>query len=528
MSAPWKALAYVPMTRYDESTYDCHSIPATAPEQLALAALLHGGPAAPVAGARVLEIGCGTGANLLPLAYFRPDCRCIGVDASGVQIADARDSAERLALRNVEFHAADIRELAAEVTDFDYIVAHGVMSWVPDTVRDAIFALCRDRLTESGLVYLSFNTNPGWLVRGLVRQGMLEPRGRRSLGALTGAARDRARKMRLAIEAAEHPYGVLLKQELDRAETTTESSLLHDYLSPQNRAYWFRDFAERAAAFGLEYLVEAAYRQAEYRVPPVIAQAARELESQPLEIETLIDVLWYRQHRASLFCRKGAGATAAPRGALLERLTVAAGCRPATEHVHLEPGVEQAFTGLSEPDVVSRSSDPLDKAALKVLADVWPLGLGWRDLVAQSRALLDDHGIAQPSSAVEGELEQTMFDLHAQGQAELRLRALGMPRVVGYPPALSPLAQWELARRDVVTTPTHARLAPTWIDRLILERLDGTRGRSQVVREVVVAAHAEHAGDLPEGLAVDEWVDARVAWNLRVMSAWGLVLAAGR
>jgi SAM-dependent methyltransferase len=511
------------MTRYDESPYACNPIPCTAPEQLALAALLHGGPSPKVTGARVLEIGCGDGANLMPLAFFRPDCRFVGVDASAVQIDDARRSAERLALANVALHAGDIRDVGPTLGEFDYIVAHGVMSWVSDAVRDAIFALCRDHLAGDGLVYLSYNTNPGWLVRGLVRRSMLQPRARRSLEALTGEARGRAKAMRTVIDGAEHPYAQLLRRELEIAESAGESGLLHDYLAPHNRAYWFAEFAERAAGFGFRYLAEAPYAAAEYRVPASISRAARELEDEPLKIETLIDVLWYRQHRASLFCRGDAAAAALPRTALLERVTIAAGCRPATEPVRYEAGSEQTFAGLSEPHVVSRSSDPLDKAALAILAELWPLGIGARDLVAEARARLRDHGVAEPEAAAETAFEQTVLDLHVQGQAELRLRALAVPKVVSYPPALGPLTRWEVERRAVITMPTHARFAPTAADRVILARLVGERTPTELERELVEQERAAGAPNVPDAMTVEEWVGGLLARDLQLVSRWGLL-----
>lgn len=511
------------MTRYDESPYACNPIPCTAPEQLALAALLHGGPAPRFTSARVLEIGCGDGANLMPLAYFRPDCRFVGVDASAVQIDDARRSAERLALVNVVLHAGDIRAVGPTLGEFDYIVAHGVMSWVSDAVRDAIFALCRDHLAADGLAYLSFNTNPGWLVRGLVRRSVLQPRGRRSLEALTAGARERAQAMRAVIEAAEHPYAQLLRRELEIAEGAGESALLHDYLAPHNRAYWFAEFAERAAGFGLRYVVEAPYAVAEYRVPAAIGRAARELENDPLKIETLIDVLWYRQHRASLFCRSDSAAPAPSRAALLERVTIAAGCRPEPEPVRYDTGVEQTFVGLSEPSIVTRTSDSLDKAALALLAELWPLGIGWRDLVEQARARLRDHGVPEPADGAEVELEQTVLDLHTQGQAELRLRALPVPKLVSYPPALIPLTRWEVERRAIITTPTHARFATAPADRAVLARLVGAQTPDELARELVAEERANGARNVPEAMSVEDWTEGLLARDLQLVARWGLL-----
>jgi hypothetical protein len=327
--------------------------------------------------------------------------------------------------------------------------------------------------------------------------------------------------LRAVIEEAQHPYALLLRQELGVAEGAADSGLLHDYLAPQNRAYWFAEFAERAASFGFHYLVEAPYALPEYRVPPGIGRAARELESDPLKIETLVDALWYRQHRASLFCRSGAASPPPPRAELFERVTIAAGCRPEPEPVRYEAGVEQTFAGIAEPHVVSRSSDPLDKAVLAILAEIWPLGIGWRELVGEARARLDDHRVTQPDA--EAAAQQSVLDLHVQGQAELRLRAMAIPRLVGYPPALVPLTRWEVERRAIITTPTHQRFAPTPADRAILARLVGERTPAELTRELVEQERAGGAQNVPEAMTVEEWVGGLLSRDLQLVARWGLL-----
>ena len=91
----------------------------------------------------MLELGCGNGANLLPLAYFRRHGTFVGVDGAASQIDVARGRLTTLALSNVELIHADFltahRQLCGR---FDYIIAHGVFSWVPHDVRDALLELC--------------------------------------------------------------------------------------------------------------------------------------------------------------------------------------------------------------------------------------------------------------------------------------------------------------------------------------------------------------------------------------------------
>src|SRR5450631_3931583 len=137
---------------YDELPYRCLPIEWTAPERLVLASLLHGGPRPPLNTYRVLELGCGNGANLLPLAHFRRHATFVGLDGaeSQIRIAEARRSA--LKISNLEFVHADFLEADQMLSgEFDYILAHGVFSWVPDQVRDALLRLCARRLRPGGL-----------------------------------------------------------------------------------------------------------------------------------------------------------------------------------------------------------------------------------------------------------------------------------------------------------------------------------------------------------------------------------------
>ena len=525
------------MSTYDEVPYACEPIPCTTPEQLALASLLHGGPCPRIEGARVLEIGCGNAANLLPLAFFRPDCEFVGVDASARQVDDARGSAARLGLSNVTLCAADVRDIGASLGRFDYIVAHGVMSWVADEVRDAIFAICRSQLVPEGLVYLSFNTFPGWLIRGVVRRLLLRPRGPgESLVQLAEACRQRARALRGAVEDAEHPYAQLFARELSIVDRAGESSLVHDYLAPHNRAYWFRDFAGLASGFGLHYLTEASHTQPDYRVPAQILEAAQKLESDPRDVEQLIDVLWYRQHRAALFCREGMQAAVPSHEVVFERVTISAGCRPTSDELDLAPGVEESFIGLLEPNVTTTSDDPFEKAALTALAERWPLGLGFGELVAQARRRVRKSGLDDQGARPEAGLRAGLVDLHAMGQAELRLRAVPAPSAVSKRPRLAPLTQWEVERRSLFTTPTHRRMSLTLTDRLILERLTGESTPSEIEASVLEALRKISAGssdwpemrglppgEVPESLTLEQWVAARIAQDLEVLGAWGLL-----
>src|SRR3954452_18410810 len=115
-------------TAYDIVRYPGSVYTQTDPAALGVIAKRFGLPFAPLENCRVLEIGCGDGLNLMNLAHAAPGGRFLGVDLAQTAIASASAEAAACGLTNVEFVAADLRDIGAGFGAFDYIVAHGVLS----------------------------------------------------------------------------------------------------------------------------------------------------------------------------------------------------------------------------------------------------------------------------------------------------------------------------------------------------------------------------------------------------------------
>lgn len=82
--------------------------------------LLHAGTAFP-AGSKVLEAGCGVGAQTLALARRSPDAHFTCIDLSADSVAEARRRAAAADLTHVEFHQADLLALPFEAGSFDHV-----------------------------------------------------------------------------------------------------------------------------------------------------------------------------------------------------------------------------------------------------------------------------------------------------------------------------------------------------------------------------------------------------------------------
>jgi SAM-dependent methyltransferase len=262
---------------YDEAPYESDAHPQSAPGQLAAIAWAFGLDPPDVARSKVLEIGCAAAGNLIPFAATHPLARTVGIDLSRMHIDQGRRRVRALGLDNIELMHTDIAHLdLAAVGQFDFIICHGVYSWVPDEVQDAILAACGQLLSPAGVAYVSYNTYPGWKAKEIVRDAMLL-----SLGDSTAIDEKvhRARSMVDFLQKVAQPNSVLARALSDyqlMAATAGDYYLLHEELEIFNTPCYFRDFVDRARArvwkwllannshsrvelnaHGLDYLAEA-------------------------------------------------------------------------------------------------------------------------------------------------------------------------------------------------------------------------------------------------------------------------------
>jgi SAM-dependent methyltransferase len=108
------------------------------------------------------ELGCGQGVTAAILAATHPDGTFYGIDAMPSHVEHGRRFAAEAAITNIKFHAADFAAAARmHLPGFDYIVAHGVYSWVNAESQAALRAFADRHLKPGGLVYISYNAIPG-------------------------------------------------------------------------------------------------------------------------------------------------------------------------------------------------------------------------------------------------------------------------------------------------------------------------------------------------------------------------------
>lgn len=289
---------------YQSLTYQAMSHPSTDPAVTAVAARLAGLEVETPASARFLEIGCAAGHNLLPLAARWPQSHFVGIDFSTAAIREAKETAAWSGLHNVEFIETDLRAYdSGDGATFDFIIAHGVYSWVPDEVRQCLMELCNARLSTNGLALISYNTLPGWSLR----KTLADLTNRLATSGAAGGDPEEILAY-LATAAGNHsPYARHLTSVLHGMFGKGAGPLRFDDFAPVNDPCTFLDFTGHAARSGLRYLGES---QLVDDLPASLAPGSREilkpLAKDPLALQQTIDVLTNRTFRRSLLCRADA------------------------------------------------------------------------------------------------------------------------------------------------------------------------------------------------------------------------------
>ena len=278
------------------------------PGQLAAIATLLGLTPPPVDTARVLELGCGTGFNILAMSQALPNAHFTGIDYSPVQIERAQSAVAAIGATNVEFLCRSILDYSATPGSFDYIIAHGVYSWISAATRDALMAIIERCLSPNGVAYISYNTYPGWHSRIVAREiftFFAQPGA--SSAERARQSREGAARLLPAITNPDSLYGQTLQAEVAPLLNAPDYYIAHEYLVEDNFPTYFRDFAAHAGRFNLQYLAESRLLANSFVLGGDLRKALDEnAGSDILRREQYLDFLIGCYFRQSLLCHAAA------------------------------------------------------------------------------------------------------------------------------------------------------------------------------------------------------------------------------
>lgn len=453
---------------YDELPYEDLAFFHTHPANLAAVAMLCGMTPPPIERCSVLELGCGAGFNLIAMSESLPDARLVGIDYSARQIEAGREMAARAGAANVDLRVGDASALDASLGRFDYVIAHGLLSWVTPDVRSAIFAACNRHLAPGGIAYLSYNTYPGWHLRSLLFDAL------RFHAAFEGTPLERVRRARAALDRMiddlpepDVEYARLLRSEIEGLRDDQDAYVFHEFLETDNHPLHFAEFAVQAAQAGLRYVAEARFGTSAIAQRGDMRRRLEAVSPDLLRQEQYHDLLRNRYFRQSLLCHADLPSNGLLQQGALDRLVILARVEP----LPAEADGVRPFR-LRDGGVV-RLDNPLLIAILDRLARAWPQPLVVGALAAAVEA--DLAGVALPPGASAGAvIREGVLVGYGWGWWPLLARAPAAALVPGERPRALALARLGARNASSVTNLLHQPVELDAAQRAVIVRLDGS------------------------------------------------------
>jgi methyltransferase-like protein len=471
------------MNPYDEVQYPGFPYSQIQPDRLAVLAHLFGMNPASLHCCRVLELGCGSGDSLISFAVSLPESSFLGVDLSEVAIEKGNRVISTLGLRNIRLEQRDLMEFRG--TQYDYILAHGLFSWVPSQVQARIFEIIRDCLAPEGSALISYNTLPGGHFPLMLREIMLYH------GSGWESPKEKLEQAFAIVEfiagAQEKPneYGKLMAEEWKRLSGRPPEAIYHDELGSWTAPLYFYQFMEKASAYGLQFLAEARFQEMQlHNLLPHAAEFIRDFGDDIVRREQYLDFARGRRFRQTLLCHDS---VTLQRSIPVERIVALhAGTNFSVQQPDPEwvSGAPVKFMG--NRGLTFSSTDPLITAAMMCLSESWPVPMPFDQVWEKARLRLAEAGCSDFLNSPEkyNFLAGKLLALFGSGVVQFWF---GRPRISGHPgnrPLASPLARLQSGGSDHVTTLLHTAIELDPMLRRILHLLDGTRDRTALAQEL--------------------------------------------
>ena len=481
-------MSFERLTPYDVVYYPGHSFPETHPDRLATMASYYGLESAPISRCRVLELGCGLGGNLIPIASLYPESEFIGVDLSGHAIERGQQNVSALGLGNIALFNRNIMEMGHDGDPFDYIIAHGVYSWVPPVVRDKLLAIYGECLAPNGVAYVSYNAHPGSHMRDMVRDMMLfhirditEPKQR------IEQARSIA-KFIAESSAKDTVHGAVLRDELERIQKMSDEVLFHDDLEVNSTPFLLHQVVAAAQGHGLQYLCDATISRRDLNAYPMEAQRvlAGFPASEFMARDQYQDFIDGHGFRHTLLCRADVKLDRTFDVNRIKRFYLAAALTPVKGDLNpADAGIAEFKT---EKGDTLTTDHRLSKAAMLHLGQAWPAAMTFPQLLDGARQRLASADAAPANYASEEQTEalvDVLFQAVSRGIIEIHRDPPPLTAVVSERPEASRVARLQSQNGTLVTNLRHrTAMMEDEIVRRFLQLVDGTRNVDQLVADL--------------------------------------------
>ena len=459
------------MSEYEAVPYDSEPFPETHPGRLAAIGRFFGMSPKPIEGARVLELGCAAGNNLIPVAHALPGAEFLGIDTTASAIAAGQRLISRLGLSNIKLEQCDLMNLGPEQGQFDYIIAHGLFSWVAPEIQERTFALCGELLSPQGIAYISYNSFPGWHLRLLMRELLIfSTEGITTTKDKIDRARAVAKLMEQGLSRRSAAFPRAVADQLKLLDTFPDWYFYHDVLEGENRPEYLTRFLDRARGHGLQYLGDAdLQKMSPHDIPEGIRRGVGSYAKSIEQVEQYLDFYRLEMFRRTLLCR---GDIRLSRGQSIERIGELRYAARLKDTTASDPGHFEFEDGR-----IVETADDVMRRAFRRLGEEWPRSLSYDEL---HRELAE----VDAQLAAEKVLVQGLFQSVLAGHIELRVFESAEVNRVSERPIASPLIRVQAEEGSRITSLHHRLLILDDYSRAVVERLDGSRTNEALVREI--------------------------------------------
>lgn len=284
------------------------------PDFLNLCAVMHG--VAPIGlgkGFTYCELGCGQGMTVLIMAANYPQGRFYAVDFNPSHIARARRLAEEAGLTNITFLEKSFAEVDQEsngLPECDFIVLHGIFTWVSDENRQHIINICKRQLKSGGIVYNSYNTKPGWVMGEPIQKLVYESSKLYSGNSI--ARMNQAVGLLQEFEETNPRFFAInkevIKSRLQLLNSKDKNYLVHEYFHDGWRAFYFTEIAGYMSQAKLDFVGEATTSSiyTERLLPEKSRELLKKIPDKNVR-ELFKDVMFNTVFRKDMYMRGGQG-----------------------------------------------------------------------------------------------------------------------------------------------------------------------------------------------------------------------------
>jgi methyltransferase-like protein/2-polyprenyl-3-methyl-5-hydroxy-6-metoxy-1,4-benzoquinol methylase len=473
---------------YNEFPYDSFAFVQSNPAHLKTLANLFGIDAPKLETARVLELGCAAGGNIIPFAVKFPNAKVVGVDVSDIQISQGQKFIEKLGIKNIELKAASITDIDESYGKFDYIITHGVFSWVPDFVRDKMLSICSENLSPNGVSYISYNTLPGWNTLRTIRDMAL-------FHAKSFATpQEKVNQFRLllnfitdSVKSSENSYAKLMMEAVSLLKDKSDTYILHEFLEDNNKQFYFSDFIDMAKQHKLQYLSDAAISTMFLgNLPQSISEKLGEIND-IIRTEQYLDFIRNRTFRSSLLCHNNLSINRNLKQEDIEKFFFRMNVVPSkplaeTDIENVMENLEFYLNGNKDNKVSSQSA--IMKAILYSCHENYGKYLGFEELARMALKKLKN----ATKLDVEREMRNNFIQIVLGGNANIlsdsikaNFEVTAKPKAWDY----SRLQSKEL-NRNLVTNLYHDNVALDLFEGFMIRYLDGKNTKENVLDHLLI------------------------------------------